>query len=361
MHCAARNRFLTALNPQLPGNNGKSNELWHTVGLELVNYFKQQGAMIDWNFIEPINSFNVQWREQFCDHEEGTRKNLSPEQWIFAQIAQMGIEGLDALFDSLERYKGSVPKLAYTFDLNGSITDNSAEDYTNYLTYKIENFDALFSSLSLIIPSSLTTELQNSLIALIEAIDARQAKFPQEIHELSLFSLQNSTVTSNSLIQALTVLAESKGLRTLIKLPEWDRESYINETQKDYRSLQNKILDNQRVHKNKQLVGQTKNFSLLVNNELKADFIIAENLGQQAQPWDGDNVTYPLGSAALGIQQQLQQKVEQVVGQEVHAEQAVQVVQEFEPTQKIVSYSGNKDNLFTRLTINDRRHPELNF
>ena len=170
LHCAARNRFLCALNPNHLQDTEKSfekrKELWRDAGRKMLNFYQKHGRLLDLDFINKATEINESWRDTFCDHEYPHR-DMNANMWPFIQIAQMGSDGLDALFDILKlQYadkwdkldKEPAPNFALTLDLSGGLTYTPAE-YTKLLVEKIDKFSLdcypLFSSLNLILPKSI--------------------------------------------------------------------------------------------------------------------------------------------------------------------------------------------------------------
>ncbi|MFC3909870.1 hypothetical protein ACFORL_12390 [Legionella dresdenensis] len=372
MHCAARNRFLKARNPAFVKEAEKKvamrKMLWLNTGNELVKFFEQHGKDIDLDFINRAIEFKTQWAAESCDYK------LKPDDqalWAFLQIAQMGKDGIDTLFESLETkatnwefiQQEPAPKLACTLDLNGSLATNPVE-YINYLTAKIIQFDTyrkgctpLFSPLSLILPDTLNAQTRIALINLLETLNNRRQQFPEENNEVIFYNIQNGAPDSKELISDLERLANNN-FQVVIRIPEWDRDAYKSEENKksslkaDYRKVQNKILDNQRKTFNRKLPHQTKNVYAAANGTLVPELVIDDKLAKLPQPWDGDDVIYPLTSQTPGIQQQLEQQVEQEFVQEQEQEQEQELEHDYEL--QIGVYRGSESDLITRYNINEK-------
>ena len=183
------------------------------------------------------------------------------------QIAQMGTDALDTMFTQLENtyanqwdsiYNEPTPRLSATFDIGSSVFD-TPEDYIKYLDGKIKNFDSrkkgctpLFNSLSFILPNDLSSGCQLALNKLISTLNDRRKNYPEEVGEVSFYGFSINSYQSENFINILQKLADDtvNPLQILVRIPEWDREAYPKcnpgMLKAKYRSLQNKILDNQR-------------------------------------------------------------------------------------------------------------------
>lgn len=372
MHCAARNRFLAEEKPRVMKAEEMSiparKRLWKEAGNAMVAFFQQHGDAMDLDFIDSAVQFNKGWLLGHCDHDG--RKAASSMLWSFAQIAQMGKEGLNELFNVLKAYSGNQdelypsPNLSCTFDLNGSLTDEPHE-YIAYLAEKIQNYHPnsaghtpLFKRLSFILPDKLDKRTEQALIGLITVLNERKKRFPQELSEVKLYNLRNFSDASASLINELADKAHSTDLRVQLTIPVWDQEAYSQPRQQklkaSYRELQNTILNNQRRVRHAKLEQNTQSIYLSAANKLTPELILNRKLEQEHQPFDGDDVIYPLTAQTPGIQQQLQQELGQEfkLAQEDKLQQTVE--QEQEQEQQIMQFHGDESQLITRDNIDEK-------
>ncbi|KTC98232.1 hypothetical protein [Legionella erythra] len=372
MHCAARNRFLAEVNPgiMLPGKItiAARKRLWKEAGNAMVAFFQKHGESLDLDFINEAKAFDKHWRGQDCDHEH--REGIPATQWSFAQIAQMGQEGLDELFTVLKAYSGDPdrrdpsPNLPCTFDLNGSLTDEPHQ-YIAYLSEKIQSYypkseghTPLFKRLSLILPDNLDENTEQALIKLITVLDERKKRFPQELSEVNLYNLKNYSKASESLIQAFANRARYSDLKIQINIPAWNRDVYTATEQQrlkaSYRDLQNIIQNNQRRVRHEKLELNTRSIYLGAAKKLDPQLILDSKLEQEHQSFDGEDVLYPLTAQTPGIQQQLQQEVAQEfkLGQEDKLQQEQE--QEQEQEQQIMQFYGDESQLITRDNIDEK-------
>jgi hypothetical protein len=373
MRAAARNRFLiTTLNVQ---NWAQTHEvpyrkqLWQTTGQKLFDFYKND---VDLDFINSYLIWNKKWQASYYDHQQKPKDVTLKSTWLLAQVAQMGMQGLDALFDHINTgyvsswnsiYKETAPNLTCTFDLNGSLNDEPLA-YLEHLKRKIESFGRntqgctpLFKSLSLIIPAALSS-ISNELVRLFQIIHTQKIRFSDGLGEISLFNLNIKDETDcNRFLSNIEKLAldKSSPLQILIHIPEWDRESFTKKAQWDikakYKQIQNLILENQRHAKLALLTRNTQNMYLCDQENLDPEIIINNGREKALQNWDGEDTFYPLTAHnILGIQQQLQQAVEQEYEQEIEQEQE----EEQELEQEISEYKGDEGALITRLNIDEQ-------
>jgi hypothetical protein len=372
MHCAARNRFLASHAPALLlaalNNIPKRKALWRTTGQQLLDFFQTQGRAITLDFVNEVTLFNENWKKQFCDHT--IRGHLSAPKWSFIQVAQMGVQALDSMFDQLQATyvsqwdpidKEPSPRLACTLDLAGSLTDNPI-DYIRALAERVARFDRvcspLFSSLGLILPTVMDDVYFNALNELIFVLNQRQQGHPEDVPELILYNLKLDTTIAERLLTKLHDMAASShsALRVLITVPAWDRDAYetafLRGQKARYRELQNKILDNKRLVNYQALQDGVKHIYEAALGTLEPQLIIDAKVAQHAQAFTGQDIQYPLTARTPGLQQQLQQ---QVVEQFQHQqEQEQQQEEEQEQEQEIVQFSGDEGALITRLNIDEK-------
>lgn len=107
------------------------------------------------------------------------------------------------------------------------------------------------------------------------------------------------------------------------------------------------ILENQRQAKLAELAKNTQNIHLVEQKVLQPELIIKEHEELRAQPWDGQDSSYPLTAQTPGIQQQLQQAIEQEYQQEHQQEEE----QEQEQEQESAEYKSDEFLLITRSNI----------
>lgn len=372
MSCAARNRFLKSYVSldawnQLNQVKAKS-KLWDTTGREVLNFFLTKGAHIDLDFVNKTVQLNKQWKKLYFDHaKEPADQNTLP-MWQFAQLAQLGPKGLDVFFEQItktyinrweETYKEPVPNLNVAFNLEGSLNDNPTE-YTQYLTEKIESLgnksngcSPLFKTLSFIMPEDLST-VSSELSKLFEVINNQKNRYPEAVSEINLYNMDiTDTNECDRILDSLHKLAQDKNnpLQILVRIPEWDRESLIDDKQRQlknkYKVIQNLILDHQRHNKFHALTKDTSSIYLCADDKLDPEVIISEKKELKPQAWDGNDVYYPLMAQTPGIQQQLQQAIEQEYEQEQEQEQTHEQEQE----QEIMEYKGDERLLITRTNI----------
>lgn len=366
IHCAARNRFLAEVDQEYVDkaqqNIQMRKNLWEKTGEQIALFFKKNNEALGIDFVNQFKKFKDNWQKTNCQDISDKDLLIEP-MWAFAQIAQMGTKGLDVFFDHLEKYyagqwqaseKAPAPELPCTFDLSGDLI-NTPEEYLLHLINKIQNFDGkkqgctpLFHSLALILPKDIKGL---SLIDLLKVLDERKKAHPEEVNELVLHNLKPGK-TSRHLIKNLQKQADENNLQILIRIPAWDRKVFEKEKNRDckafYRTLQNKILDNQRHYNQSALSKNMANIHACVDGTLDPTIIIDDKLALQTQSWDVVDMVYPLTTQTPGIQ--LQQQVEQEVEQEQSVEMEEEIVQE----QQISQYHKDERLLITRTNINER-------
>lgn len=363
---AARNRFMTHFAPEkvdpVKMDVAKRKNLWKMAGEEIFNYFTQYGNKIDIDFFNEMIPFNKKWRGLFCQDE--AHPTIAYSIWHFCQIAQMGVMGLNELFAALEKHLATLqwehpenPQFNFSavFDLAGSLAAEP-EDYILTLKEHIKKLYAdnpdcsnVFKKLSFILPDSLEG-LHDAIIQLITVLNDRVEKYPEEVKEIALYNLNIDDKLSLQLIEELEKLNNRVNLQLIITIPAWDREAYPNRENQlikaKYINLQNAVLDNRRMFKQDQLQKNIQPIQRYVNGELKQDIILS-NVSQQAQPWNGENISYPL-TAEVNTQHQLEQQLHHNVSHQQ------QVQKEKMQESKISPYLGNEYELITRENIDDK-------
>ncbi|MDP3562543.1 MAG: hypothetical protein Q8R83_10245 [Legionellaceae bacterium] len=367
-YCAARNRFLArvktidstvSVKTLITSRQGA----WSETGKYIVEFF--QNNPLDLAIVKHVIAFNKTWRQQGCVNECRPSSEDSIV-WPFVQIAQMGVEGLNVLFQQLTivyvyswnpTYKEPAPNLSCTFDLNGSLFETPTT-YITHLTTKIKEFSKngsstcapLFTKLGLILPDQFDVA---ALVDLIQALHERKTKYADEIEEVVLYNLVNPSAQSRALITTLTQLAASLNTRLQVSIciPEWDIEAYDDVSKgslkADYKALQNQVKNNIRYARHKELNTNTQAIYDYARGELTSELTLNDHLAQRSQLWEGKDVIYPLTSESPGIQQQLQRQVIQEVHQEV--QQQHETVKEI--VREILQYTGDETKLITRETI----------
>lgn len=367
MSCAARNRFLTSVDSDEFKASKKSiakrKARWARAGEQMFAFFQRHGESMDLDFSNSVSAYNETWRQTYCANN--ARGNLSDKEWQFVQIAQMGTEGLNALFEYVtkktkedwnSKYKEGAPNLSAVFDVGSSLTCKP-DYYFYHLNKKIKDFSStypecapLFRSLSLILPDFMEQDdCYSSLLTLLKTLGERKKTHPAEINEIVLYNFPNFQKGHDKFFNDLQKLAD-EGLLVSIRIPGWDQDAYDHQQNRRYkaryRAVQNKVLDNQR---NVSAQPLAKNTAALYDAELKPEIHLENKLAQLPQPWDGKNEDYPLMYQAPGVQQQQQQQMQ--MQQEQEQGQRQQQEQEQQISQEILTYTGRDEDLITRSNI----------
>src|SRR5262249_13202155 len=134
LHCAARNRFLAAIESNflnsIQQNTLLRKQLWGQTGIEIIKFFKTNGEHIELKLISNILQAKKDWRENNYTHAFGS--TMDKISWPFMQIAEMGMDGLEALFAQWNT-EVNVPM---TLDLSGSLGETPGQ-YITTLTQKM--------------------------------------------------------------------------------------------------------------------------------------------------------------------------------------------------------------------------------
>jgi hypothetical protein len=381
MKAAARNRFLSIVLDEHAWADMSSfkqrPKLWEVAGQQIFSFYNTQAGKIDLNFINEARRQSEVWSKDYFDHGQKPQEAQSQEFWKFAQIAQMGTDGLDALFQYMQStfvnqwnpiYKEPAPNIDFVFDLTGSLNDNP-EEYSRYLKGKIRTIcdnnkgcSPIFKSLSFIAPDDLS-RIRDNLVELFQIIDEHKKakdkglyRYPDALSEITLYNIDiNQQPSTLKFLEHIEKLAKdsSNPLQVLIRIPAWDRASFTFPSDRalkaKYKQIQDLILENQRQAKLVALTENTKNIHLVEKRAIKPEVLIKEHEELKPQPWDGDDTSYPLAAQTPGIQQQLQQAIEQEYEQEQEEEQE----QEQEQEQEIAEYKGDEGLLITRINIDE--------
>lgn len=373
-HCAARNRFMQQMKPKYLADNANQviparQKLWSETGKSITDFYKHHAIEVDTalNIIE----YNRIWRESQCADDHRPTGDMSEKIWKFVQLAQMGTQGLDVFFQTLETdytnnwdatFQEPAPKLSCTFDLEGSLTDKAA-DYIHHLSTKITNFGAkrkcapLFENLALMLPEHLGQDELNALEAFFISFSQRKQAYANEPDELVLYNIEIDSIYANDLLRMLEKISINSRLQISIRIPTWDRaacdENSVHATIKAvYRRVQNILEDNLRAARLPQLAINTQPLKDYCHGHLKPDWLPNKHEAQMSQFWSEEDVFYPLTSQAPGIQQQLQQQIGQAYQQQ--AQKQIQVAENIEVVRSIGKYNGPEDDLITRENIEDR-------
>lgn len=384
LECAARNRFLESINNKYLNTAQNSvhtrKKLWDQTGEQLTKFFRDDNVAVNLDFVNEMKNFNNEWTKVWCEHS--FKEKLSSRHWQFVQISQMGFEGLNALFQNLNSYtntwkpfyKEPAPALHYAVDVTSSLTVKF-EPYIRHLSQKIHDFGGakkndkggcapLFQSFSLILPE---IYLIQPVLELIDALNARKKVYENEIEELVLYNLDINNANTTELLKNWKSRADS-GCLIFPHIPAWDREVFPESSLANknlYRAVQNKVKDNLRNVKLAKISSDTQCLYVFAAEQAKipyenqVDFI--KSAGKQ-QIWSEADITYPLSSQAIGIQQQLQQQVAQQVGFEAKQKQEVEQEFEYEQAQQIVMYGKSENGLITRNNVdaNDKAKENWN-
>ena len=210
----------------------------------------------------------------------------------------------------------------------------------------------------MIIPDDLSKINQHAFLGLITTLNRWDETFPNDRSEVLLYNLDIKDINSKNLLLSLQKKAAA-GLAVLIRIPAWDREAYEDKhdcaVKALYREVQNKILDNQRKRRQASLAKNTQSVYAAVDGQLNAEVIIADQDAKKEQPFEGDDILYPLSAQTPGIQQQLQQEVTQEFQQEEALEQ--EEVHEQEQEQEITQFFGDEKRLISRDNIDSKCAP----
>ena len=273
--CAARNRFLQSYQPNYlndaPDKFAARRQAWEATGRFIFEYLKTSST----------NETQLQ------------------------NIAQMGKEGLDNLFNHLNRIEETA-NLDCTLDLD-SANSCPVPDYIQHLKTKIQTYNKkpLFTKLSLRLPNDLTADTATNICELIKTLQ----------NKITEVNFENPERIDSTFLRALTEYARIHKIHLQIKIPSWDSAPREQQAQGQlkarYRALQNQILDNIREKRMPELQENIKTIA--------EPPYIESKLKMQGEPpvtqvWGNDK--FQLASTVSGIQQQAQQEVAQEVQQE---------------------------------------------
>lgn len=385
--CAARNRFINVMEPGCLNNPTSDSgaqllrrkKIWDRTSKLILDLFKQRFSFDE---IHAVINFNRVWRTAYCSNESRTAVN--DKIWSFVQLAQMGSKGLDEFFSKLKNnfvntwddtYKEKAPNLNCVFDLQGSLVETPLE-YINTLKDKIATFGdskecaPLFKNLSLVLPELAQDEKQNinyykAIRELILALHARRKKYPDELCEVELYNFDINNKLSDELLVLLQKDAEDPNIRLQIsiKIPDWDRETFVNNRnlgsrKAKYKNLQNHVENNLRFARYASLKANTQAFFDYKNGVINPEVELANRDAQLSQIWGGEDVDYPLTAESPGIQQQLQQQISRENNFE--KSKKLEAVKEKEVIRQISQYGGNEVELITRANIEERCRADWN-
>lgn len=333
---SARNRFLKAHDASYD-DFSKRKELWNQAGLNMRDYLQQ-------------NDFNLDFVNQVM--ATGADEHLRK----YVQIAQMGKRGLDVLFDKVlakyvkdwnRLYQEPAPQLYGLFDLHGWFA-RDRKSYIQDLTKKIHDFDTncapLFKKIGLILPLLMSEYEQKAVIGLLDVISTRKQHAPEEPNVIELYGV------SESLLEKIP-----ENLHVSISVPSWDRTPIKNSTMRRYRILQNRLEQNIRSDQAKRdLANIPKGLDDYQKGEFEVSFLRHIREEEKVLIWPTKDVTYPLNTGDIGIQQQLQQQVMQEYQQEVQQQAQKQVELEKEFQHHIGTYSQPEHDLITRDNIEQK-------
>lgn len=368
-NAAARNRLLqTQYKTPLAQLNL---DRWQEAGHLIYSLFTQHAEDFKPQALENYLQLEASWREDWFNPNHAPQNDSF--EWKLAQFAQMGQLGVEAFFDYLtEHYLKKwdtiyqTPKLniPVLFDLNGDRLI-SATQYIAYLREELINFitdkrcTPKFGAVHLILPNSLKPNTIKEITLLIKAINKNKYAQYNEVDSLYFYDLKNrSEAELDDWFNELDSLAarENKPLMTLIRIPELDNQVSTdpkeNALKTRYRVLQNKILDNQRVFKEKQLEENTALFYKGAEGDLDPMVDIRSTKHRTQQPFTGKDETYLLAAHTPGIQQELQQNVE--ARHEIAQQVEERKVQYEELIPEIKGYKNDLTRLITRHNIQDR-------
>jgi SecA DEAD-like domain len=304
--CAARNRFLAATHADYLAspNHDARRKAWENTG----------------EFIYEFLNGNV-------ESSAGSTE--------LANIAYMGTEGLDTLFNYLEKY--SHASLACTLSLDsGKATPIS--EYIQALENKVKAASnrPLFTKLDLVLPDKLDDKSQDALCNLVKELNARG--------ELVAINVSNLTAIKSDLITKLTDLAEKDEKICLqIYMPELDVKECSLKA--EYLNLQNTILANIRKVREKRLNEDT---ATLAHPKAVAFPIKSLQAQDNDASWEDNTYYLSKDKASCSVQQEVQQEVSQEVQQQAQNESkpAAPAPREIKP------YVGDQNGLVTRSNLN---------
>ncbi|WP_367608266.1 hypothetical protein [Legionella sp. W05-934-2] len=368
-NAAACNRLLhTAY--KIPLAELPFDDRWLEAGKLTLQLFKQHSDKFDSQAIQRYLQLEKGWRKEWFNPNKAPKSDAF--EWQLAQFAQMGRLGLDAFFDHLrdsylkhwhsihETPQLNIPVL---FDLNGDRLISSAQ-YIEHLNEQLTNFInderciPKFSKIHLILPHPSTRATYEETSKLLRTISDCKYQFDAEADTINLYEFKIlSEQEQDAWLLAFENLATlpAKPLIALIRIPELDeqisQDVKANQLKTRYRALQNKILDNQRLHHQKQLAENTAIFYQGANGTLDPMVDIRNRKHRVIQPFHGQEETFLLAANTPGIQQELQQNVEarHEIVQQVENKRVVYE----EKAPEIKRYPLDLSRLVTRTTVQD--------
>ena len=365
--CAARNRLMKGyFSKGAIDSPIAMDKLWDETELHVLTLLTRVAAMntpqdIEY-FCDQFTQFigaqgNQGWIQEHCIDKPAPKEQQQNFIWEFAQIAQMGVRGLEVIFKQWSKLPQPLSSLM--FDLNGQIT--TASEYID----RIKSYAAVYnkhclSRLNFIMPiqgvdQSLALSMSSLMIDLDKRPEAQANKADQGLY---LYNMVHQPV--NDRIMFLTQLlkeAQSKAIITMITIPQYDLAAEVASLEECrvhdlYRQIQNTILNNQRLKKSTIVKANTEQLRTFVRRgwlpnvndvrDVQDDLVVL--------PSETD-AEYIVSGGAHGIQQQLQQAQQQQrqVAQQQHVELAKNV--EVETELQIGLYRSKGKELWTKETI----------
>lgn len=358
---AARNRFLKLNNLNQADLADTKDSIWDKTGNLLFTYF-QNKINVTPEFLNEFALRKVDWskKQYHCNISHNDK-----QYWEFAQFAEMGNDGLIALFntieDSLKNWdpvcNEPSPNLSICFDLNGGLSHiktKTSDEYVKLLAEKIKILNhkkipcTLFRNLSFMLPNkgNLSFGLIVEISELFKQLNERKLLFQ---HELEYIFLHNVDINSNDADRVLDILEKvSSNANTLLifSIPDWDSidnnhsDKEILKRKLKYLKIQNDVVENRRNYNNNNI----SKHEHYLNNPPKPQVHIQFNK-KISLPF-GDDIYYPLQhSLSIQHQQQMQQQYQQQ--QQQQNEQEENDLFDSDTVEPIKPYSGDLNILYT--------------
>ncbi|WP_133130264.1 hypothetical protein [Legionella yabuuchiae] len=350
--------------------------------LRVTNRWDEAGRLVFLLFNKFEEGLSQQAIQNYLQQDKVWRQDwynpaITPKQdsfaWRMAQFAQMGHLGTDAFFgylrDNYLKHWHAIHQtpqlnLSVLFDLNGDHL-NSAAQYIEHLCEELTQFIRdercipKFKQIHFVLPQSFTRAALEETAKLIRNVNDCRYIHSNETEAFFLYEFKTlSEAEQDGWLCELEKLAalDNNPLITMIRIPELNTQvsddAEENALKARYQALQNKILDNQRLHHEKELANNTLILYQGADGTLDPMVDIRNLRHRLKQPFTGKDETVLLSSNAPGIQQELQQNIE-ARHEIAHQVQKKRVVYE-EQEPDIKRYDLDLSRLFTRHNIEDR-------
>lgn len=369
--CAARNRLMKKhFSQEAITSSTASYQLWGETDQYVLSLLMRADAMKTpqemESFCHRLTLFlgaqgNKGWIQDYCVDQPAPKDEQENFIWEFAQIAQMGLRGLEVIFNNCPKWNGlKKPLSSLTFDLNGQTT--RADEYIDCLTKYAADYNKYkLPWFNLVMPIHVEIELANSMAFLmIELSRHPDAQANKEKNGIYLYNMEHQPVEARiAFLTQLLNKVQSNVITTMITIPQYDLKATVanlKECQAHdlYRQIQNAILNNQRLKRAELVKTNTAQLQYFVSNhslpnvkemrDVKNDVVMRPSETEKE---------YIISGGSYGIQQQLQQaqQQQQQIANKKHVELAKKV--DVEEELQIVIYRSKGEELWTKETIDE--------